>query len=530
LGRIEPSDRAAASDFYPQHTLRSRQPSEFELDAMSCTSSLDQTANHGQPLAISCSTPFLANREVRTDTTIVPEDITAIQPIAPLIGPVVRTQPGTDLNSPSRIRGALAKSQGHRSWITLVVSVAIALIGWGVLSDVEHPVERVPASRVPASSTPAIREISTNGHRVSPASDLSTSSASPEQQSQWVTTADTSMRSSPPPLASAPFDGEQAKALQEQWAQFLHIPVEWTGPYGIVFRLIPPGSFFMGSEARESDLPKKLGQNRRSGAIKLLMLQSETPQHFVTIHQPFYLSVTEVTVEQFARYVCNSGAMTDAEREGYGVRNGMRGEHLNEPGLSWHSPPQRGQEPVGYLSWNDARAFCEFLSQKSAGEFRLPTEAEWEYACRAGTNTRFHYGDAYRPAAKGRRSPPDHEQQILPPNAFGLLNLHSGVNELCLDEFSIGAATLTEDLVLVFGSERNVHDVAARYRVVRGNVTSHNPLRSQASARGAVLPEMRHAHQGVRVAASIETVMDSAESKAVIAAQTDSSSQMDMQP
>ena len=140
------------------------------------------------------------------------------------------------------------------------------------------------------------------------------------------------------------------------------------------------------------------------------------------------------------------------------------------------------------------------------------------------------YGDEYHPAEKQKRTPPDRGKQLLPPNAFGLLNLHGSVSELCIDEFSIGAATLTEDLVPVFGSERNLHDVAARYRVVRGNVKTHSPLRAQASSRGAVLPEMRHAHQGVRVTASIETVMDAYQAQNVIAAQIRNASQMDSQP
>lgn len=541
LALIEQRDGNAELDFYPQRTLPSQQSSAFEHAAMSLTSSLDQTASYGRPLANSHSASFLANREIRTDTTIVPEDITAIQPIATLIGPVVPPQFGTPLKRPSKIRGALAKSQEHRHSITLAASIAIAMIGWGAISNVEQPAERIPPSGIPAprvtassgsaSRTGATRETSPNDRRDSLASDQRTTADISTGQPLQVTTAngltttDTSLRSSPPPSAVAPFDSEQAKALQGQWAEFLNIPVEWTGPYGIVFRLIPPGSFLMGTNANELDNLEKLRPNRRMAALRLLMLQSETPQRLVTVDQPFYLSTTELTYEQFARYVCNSGAITDAEREGYGVRNGIRGENLGEPGKSWRSLSQHTHRPVGYLSWNDAVACCEFLSRKSRGEFRLPTEAEWEYACRAGTNTRFHYGDEIHSSANSRGPLADRDAPILPPNAFGLWNMYSGVSELCVDEFSIGDAVLTEELVPIFGSETNLIDVAARFRIVRGIVNGETALRSRSSARGASLPTMRHRYQGVRVAASIDSVIETTLAGSSLAAQSQNSPQ-----
>jgi formylglycine-generating enzyme required for sulfatase activity len=115
----------------------------------------------------------------------------------------------------------------------------------------------------------------------------------------------------------------------------------------------------------------------------------EHPIHDVNISQPFHMSETEVTIEQFRKF-----------RRDY-------------PGYEDNSPY------ASAVSWYDAVAFCEWLSKKEGRPYRLPTEAEWEYACRAGTQTLFSSGS----------TPPEHETA----NPWGLKNMHTGVLEWCLD-------------------------------------------------------------------------------------------------
>jgi len=162
-----------------------------------------------------------------------------------------------------------------------------------------------------------------------------------------------------------------------------------TNSIGMQFKLVPAGSFTMGSESGEAD---------------------ETP-HQVTLTQPFYLGVYEVTQEQYER---------------------VMGENPSK----FKGP----KNPVEHASWDDAVEFCRKLSalteEKAAGRvYRLPTEAEWEYACRAGTTTKYSFGDsdselgdyAWYVGNSDRRTHPVGQKK---PNAWGLYDMHGNVFEL----------------------------------------------------------------------------------------------------
>ena len=144
---------------------------------------------------------------------------------------------------------------------------------------------------------------------------------------------------SAPPLAIAPFDAKQARAHQEAWAKHLGLPVERTNSIGMKFVLIPPGEFVMGSPADE--------QGRRLG---------EGPQHRVQILQPFYLGRYEVTQAEYQQVTRDNPSMTA------GAGN--------------------GRLPVEEVSWDEVTQFCQRLGQAEGKSYRLPTEAEWEFACR----------------------------------------------------------------------------------------------------------------------------------------------------
>ncbi|MCY2952402.1 MAG: formylglycine-generating enzyme family protein [Planctomycetota bacterium] len=143
---------------------------------------------------------------------------------------------------------------------------------------------------------------------------------------------------------------------------------------------IPAGQFLMGSPETEKDRGK------------------DEVQHEVTISKPFYMGVTHVTVDQFAAFVKDSAYKTDAEKVGgslgFDIKDGKLDPRVVE-GCSWRNPSfdQKGDHPVVQVSWNDATAFCDWLSKKSGKTVVLPTEAQWEYACRAGTKTAYPWGD-----------------------------------------------------------------------------------------------------------------------------------------
>ena len=144
--------------------------------------------------------------------------------------------------------------------------------------------------------------------------------------------------------------------------------------------LIPAGEFLMGSPDSDKDT-----------------VSNETPQHRVRINNAFYLGKTEVTRGQFRQFVADAGYRTEAERDGkggYGWNEEAKKFETN-PRYSWENPgfDQTDEHPVVNVSWNDAVAFTQWLSRKEGKLYRLPTEAEWEYACRAGTTSRYSFGD-----------------------------------------------------------------------------------------------------------------------------------------
>jgi formylglycine-generating enzyme required for sulfatase activity len=182
------------------------------------------------------------------------------------------------------------------------------------------------------------------------------------------------------------------KRLGREYAEILDGPGQTPGPVssaevsinsiGMRLKLIPAGEFLMGSPSSYLDASV-----------------NEKPQHRVRITQPFYLGDFPVTRGQFQRFVNASGYQTEAERdEKAGWDWAAESEQWHDYPMSevnWRSPGfhQTDDLPVVHVSWNDASAFCDWLSQQEGQIYRLPTEAEWEYACRAGTTTRFSFGD-----------------------------------------------------------------------------------------------------------------------------------------
>ncbi len=188
---------------------------------------------------------------------------------------------------------------------------------------------------------------------------------------------------------------------------------------------IEGGLFFMGSQAGPAQ---------------------EKPLHAVEVGD-FWMGKYETTHSEFAAFVADTGYETEAETFGTG-RILVGGSFSYHPGYTWREPHGPGSEvaeperyPVVQVSWNDAVAYTRWLSAKSGRAYRLPTEAEWEYACRGGTRTRYWWGDAFDPTmlnssatwrAAGEPWPRDEHTLITPvdrypANPFGLHDM-SGNN------------------------------------------------------------------------------------------------------
>ncbi|MET0518143.1 MAG: formylglycine-generating enzyme family protein [Burkholderiaceae bacterium] len=172
---------------------------------------------------------------------------------------------------------------------------------------------------------------------------------------------------------------------------------------GMALVRIPAGEFLMGSEESPATLARAYPQLPPE---RFAQLQDEAPVHRVRITRAFWLGRSEVTVGQFRRFLEASGYVPESEADGtgaYGWRadydpaTSRRGDAFEgrDRRYSWRNPgfPQGDDHPVVNVTWNDAQALAAWLTQTEGRRYRLPTEAEWEYAARAGTRTRYSSGD-----------------------------------------------------------------------------------------------------------------------------------------
>lgn len=234
-------------------------------------------------------------------------------------------------------------------------------------------------------------------------------------------------RSKRPSLAVAPFNHNSARSFKYTWAAYLKAGSKLSNTIGMPFQLIPTGRY-----------------NRGAAAGDTLAVKDEKPQHQVTLTRPFYMGTYEVTVGQFKEFVKDVNYKTYAESTGkgsFGIDRKAK-KIVRKPEWNWRTPgmPSSDGHPVVHLTFDDCVAFCRWLSKKEGHVYRLPTEAEWEYACRAGTTTRYYWGDNPADADKFAWHVGNARGYIKPvgeksPNAFGLHDMHGNVSEWCVDVF-----------------------------------------------------------------------------------------------
>lgn len=224
----------------------------------------------------------------------------------------------------------------------------------------------------------------------------------------------------------------------------LEIPLEATNSVGMKFCLVPAGSFAMGGDGKD---PR------------------ESPAHRVEITRAFYIGIYEVTQAQYETVMDSNP-----------------------------SKFKGSSRPVDQVTWNEAIEFCRRLSQKEGRIYRLPTEAEWEYAARAGTATEYYWAEdfdgdyAWHWDNSGDQTHPVGQKL---PNALGMYDVCGNVFEFCSDFFSES-----------YYSNSPVEDpdgpAEGEFRVVRGGSWVNDPREMRMSSRGLIAPDFRHRYYGFR--------------------------------
>lgn len=310
-----------------------------------------------------------------------------------------------------------------------------------------------------------------------------------------------------PPPAIAPFDASQAKQHQAAWAKHLGVPVEYTNSIGMKFVLIPPGEFTMGStpeETAEAQKHSSADDNERGGAG----VKSEGPQHKVVLTKPYYLGAHEVRQQDYESVTGVNPSIFS--------RNG--------PQPAYRPNFDTSTMPVENVSWDEVTDFCTKLSVKEKLKphysrtgtsvmpleghgYRLPSEAEWEYACRAGTTTRAFFAkeeDASQFAwlanpAGGRPYPVGQ----LKSNPFGLFDIYGNNMEWVQDGWTPNSYEQYADKPAV---DPATTFVGATRMMMRGVVWPFTPAGCRSSSRHSEPAGNRRHFFGVRAALSVEAV------------------------
>lgn len=261
---------------------------------------------------------------------------------------------------------------------------------------------------------------------------------------------------------------------------------------------IPADTFMMGSPTSEIDRDQ------------------DEKQHQLQIEQDFAIGKYEVTVGQFKKFVEATGYKTEAEKEG-GCYYWIDRIWEKDPAKNWRNPgfPQDKNQPVVCISWNDAMAYAKWLTKQTGRQYRLPTEAEWEYAARAGTTTAYYWGDNpnegchYANGADQMAKAQFSNMTIMncqdgfvytapvggfQPNAFDLYDILGNVWEWTCSEYDEN----------YYGGEKICVDSnpSSQIRVFRGGAWDYDPHYLRAAYRSKFQPDIRQNSIGFRLYAS----------------------------
>lgn len=227
----------------------------------------------------------------------------------------------------------------------------------------------------------------------------------------------------------------------------------------------------------------------------------EFPNRRITIAKPFQIGKYEVTVGQYRAFVSNTNYQTVAERNEKGGWKAGKSTSWGEQSKSytWKTPGYTTSDshPVTIIAYEDAVAYCDWLTKETGKKFRLPTEVEWEYACRAGTTGQYYFDiqtrddHSWSVYSSGSQNNP-HPVGLRFANPLGIHDLAGNVREWCLDWFAEEAYKLNYD-------EHPQGPSTGEFRVVRGACFFDRELFMRSSFRGFLAPDMVVNNQGFRV-------------------------------
>ncbi len=327
----------------------------------------------------------------------------------------------------------------------------------------------------------------------------------------------------PPPLAKAPLTAKQAQEFQQQWAKHIDKELVHTNSIGMKLALLPPGEFTMGRTEEQLDelvaMVKNDPNTKRNYVSQIVWSMLMMPAHRVRLTKPFYVGTTEVTVGQFRQFADASGYKTEAEQglnAGVPYKDGRPISTWRKP-MAWRSDYKPSDDdPVMQLCWNDCVAFCRWLGEKEGQEYALPTEAEWEYACRAGTTTPWSFGDReaadrvaheyawWSEAPQGKHDKP-RAVGLGKPNAFGLYDMHGNMWEYVADwwhEFGYKESPLNDPTGPALEHERGDNR-----RIIRGSSFDWDRWGGDAAYRMRITQRSnQHPHMSFRVALRLKDV------------------------
>ena len=288
----------------------------------------------------------------------------------------------------------------------------------------------------------------------------------------------------------------------------------FTNSIGMRLVLIPAADFMMGSHEQAKAVATNPAYGDKPGDPQWHE-KHEHPIHRVTLTRSFYIQTTEVTVGQFRAFVLATGYRTEAENKEWAWAYDGEKDRWVKKKVYWDKPgfPQTEDHSVACVSWNDAVQFIRWLNKKEGtGKYRLPTNAEWEYACRAGTETPFfwgrqpdgkyaNFGDSsysrvFTKNEHVNRGVDDGYVYTAPvgslrPNPFGLFDMSGNVYEWCRDwnsDYPSGHVTDPEG------------PPAGKYRVIRGGSWSVYARYMRSAYHGKNSPSTRYNDVGFRVA------------------------------
>jgi sulfatase modifying factor 1 len=294
---------------------------------------------------------------------------------------------------------------------------------------------------------------------------------------------------------------------------------------GMKFALIPAGEFEMGSSEEQLTIARS--------ELESSFAEGETPVHTVSISKPFLISIYEVTCADFEAFVAATGYVTEAETDqswkgGSGWDPSKMKFAFRDRRFDWRKVgyPQSRRHPVVNVTHRDCVAFCEWLSQKESRRYRLPTEAEWEYACRAGTTSMYYFGDdanelvshanvaddvlrTKMPRKSWSYVPGDDGHAftapvgMYPPNEWGLFDMHGNVSELCSDYFDPKYYERSPQIDPK-GPDAPVDGRRTSF-VVRGGSWQDTPADNRSGNRIFVSTDNRHCYVGFRVVLEVNS-------------------------